>query len=79
MPERKPRGPFNRLVGRPPPFFELLPSMYSCPRCKLCRRRSGAKIPGEHSAYPQRAVILSVGPWGICEECLKVLDEELGT
>ena len=54
---------------KPPrwPFNRLVggPCSYPCvPRCQLCKKRC-------------RLTILSVGPWAICEECLKVLDEVL--
>lgn len=68
LPPRKPRFPFCVYVN----------SIFSNPKCQLCKASCTSKRPGRHSRFPEMTNINAVGPFKICDECVVELDEALG-
>lgn len=70
-PPAQPRGPFNRITPNTGLFSRL-------PKCQICKRKYRARPVGAFDTFRiDRLTILAVGPFAICEECVKVLDEAL--
>ena len=57
-----------------PPFCVYVVSMFSNPKCQLCKASSTSKRPGRHPRFPEMTNINAVGPFKICDECVAELD-----